>query len=161
MSASHVSFAAVGTPAGSERNKARGGPGGPLLAARANLLYLFLGAAILVLLAGGGFAALETDTVGSYWEGVWWALSLMTTVGFANGTPKTASGEALSSMIMVLGFVLLALTTAALASLFVREEAEPEERREHAFEERALAELRALNSRLELIESHLPPRERD
>jgi voltage-gated potassium channel len=128
-----------------------------MLAAPTNLPYLILAAAIVVLLAGGGFAALETDAVESYWEGVWWALSLMTTVGFANGTPETALGKALSGVIMVLGFVLLALTTAAIASLFVREAEEPEERREHAFERKALAELHELNARLELIESRLPP----
>ena len=104
------------------------------------------GAAIVVLLAGGGFAALETDTVESYWEGVWWALSLMTTVGFANGTPHTVLGKALSSVIMVMGFLLVALTAAAFASLFVREDEAPEELREHLFEEKALAELRQLIS---------------
>ena len=121
--------------------------------------YLIPAATVIVLLAGGGFAALETDAVESYWEGVWWALSLMTTVGFANGTPETVLGKALSGVIMVLGFVLLALTTAAFASLFVREDEAPEESREHAFEENALAELRQLNSRLEVIESRFPPRD--
>lgn len=124
-----------------------------LLAARGRFRYLIPGAAIVVLLAGGGFAAVETDAVESYWEGVWWALSLMTTVGFANGTPETVAGKALSSVIMVLGFVLVALTTAAFASLFVREDEAPEEDREHVFEEEVLAELRQLNSRLESIES--------
>ena len=127
-----------------------------LLAAPTGLPYLILGAAIVVLLAGGGFAALETDAVESYWEGVWWALSLMTTVGFANGTPETVLGKALSGVIMVLGFVLLALTTAAIASLLVREAEEPEELREHAFEQEALDALHQLNDRLELIESRLP-----
>lgn len=65
----------------------------------------------------------------------------------------------MSSVVMVLGFVLLALTTAALASLFVREEQGPEELREHAFEEDALAELRQLNARLDEIETRLPPRD--
>jgi voltage-gated potassium channel len=152
-------FCAVEQPAGPDRVRVRPGPTRPFLAARSNLRYLIPGAAILVLLAGGGFAALETDTVESYWEGVWWALSLMTTVGFANGTPHTAVGKGLSSVIMVLGFALLALTTAAIASLFVREEAEPEELREHAFEENALAELRQLNARLELIESRIRHRD--
>ncbi len=128
-----------------------------LIAARGRLRYLLPGAAIVVLLGGGGLAAVETDTVESYWEGVWWALSLMTTVGFANGTPETVLGKVLSSVIMVLGFVLLALTTAAVASLFVREDEAPQESREHTFEENALAELHQLNSRLELIESRLPP----
>jgi voltage-gated potassium channel len=130
-----------------------------LLPARHKLPYLIPVIAIFVLLAGGGFAALETDTVGSYWEGVWWALSLTTTVGFADGTPQTTLGKALSGVVMVLGFVLLALTTAALASVFVREEHGPEEVREHAFEEEALAELRQLAARLEAIEARLPPRD--
>jgi hypothetical protein len=60
---------------------------------------------------------------------------------------------------MVLGFVMLALTTVTIASLFVREADEPEELREHTFEENALAELRQLNARLGLIESRLPPRD--
>jgi voltage-gated potassium channel len=149
----------VDEPARPGRVKRRPGLTRPLLAAPANLRYLILGAAILVLLAGGGFAALETDAVESYWEGVWWALSLMTTVGFANGTPETVLGKVLAGVIMVLGFVLLALTTAAIASLFVREAEEPEELREQAFERSALAELRQLNARLELIESRLPPRD--
>jgi voltage-gated potassium channel len=68
-------------------------------------------------------------------------------------------GKVLSGVIMVLGFVLLALTTAVIASLFVREAEEPEELREQAFEQSALAELRQLNARLELIESRLPPRD--
>lgn len=130
-----------------------------LLPARSTLPYLIPVIAILVLLAGGGFAALETDTVESYWEGVWWALSLATTVGFAGGTPETALGKALSGVVMVLGFVLLALTTAALASLFVREEQGPEELREHEFEQVALVELRRLNARLDEIEARLRPRD--
>ena len=112
-------------------------------------------AAILVLLAGGGFAALETDTVESYWEGVWWALSLMTTVGFANDTPHTVLGKIIASVVMVFGFVLLALTTAAVASLFVREDEEAEEARLRVFEQNAMAELRQLHDRLDRIESQL------
>lgn len=126
-----------------------------LFAARRSLRYLIPSAAILVLLAGGGFAALETDTVESYWEGVWWALSLMTTVGFANDTPHTVLGKIIASVVMVFGFVLLALTTAAVASLFVREDEEAEEARLRVFEQNAMAELRQLHDRLDRIESQL------
>ncbi len=126
-----------------------------LFAARRSLRYLIPSAAILVLLAGGGFAALETDTVESYWEGIWWALSLMTTVGFANNTPHTVLGKIIASVVMVFGFVLLALTTAAVASLFVREDEEAEEARLRVFEQNAMAELRLLHDRLERIESQL------
>lgn len=47
---------------------------------------------------------------------------------------------------MLFGFALLSLTTAALASLFVREDETPAEQRDAAFESHALRELRALAS---------------
>jgi hypothetical protein len=59
-------------------------------------LLLGLGA-LIVLLSGGGFAALESDTVSTYWGGVWWALSLMTTVGFIGEKPETVAGRVSST----------------------------------------------------------------
>ena len=108
-------------------------------------LHLLPIAGVLALLSGGALAALESNTVDSYWEGLWWALSLMTTVGFAGETPDTLAGKALSGVLMVVGFVLLAMTTAAVASLFVREDEEPRERRELAAQRELLAELRAVS----------------
>jgi voltage-gated potassium channel len=122
---------------------------------RSSLRWVLPAAALLVLLGGGGFAALETDTVSTYWEGVWWALALMTTVGFVGGSPATVLGQALASVLMVAGFLLLALTTAGVASLFVSREEAPNEERDRAFEGEALAELRALGDRLERLERRL------
>lgn len=52
-------------------------------------------AALLVLVIGAGAgAAFEADTVSNYWQGLWWALSLMTTVGFINGPPRPALSPA-------------------------------------------------------------------
>jgi Ion channel len=84
-------------------------------------VFLLLGVVVL-LLAGAGFVALESNVVHTYWEGLWWALSLMTTVGFVGESPETTGGRILSAALMVSGFALLTLTTAAIASLFVREE---------------------------------------
>ena len=116
------------------------------------LRILLPSAGVFVLLAGGGFAALETDAVASYGEGVWWALSLMTTVGFVGETPATTGGQVLSAILMVLGFVLLAMTTAAVASLFVSEDEAPVEIRTVEFEREALEVLRRLDERLERLE---------
>jgi voltage-gated potassium channel len=124
---------------------------------RSSLRWVLPAAALFVLLAGGGFAALETDTVSTYWEGVWWALALMTTVGFVGGSPVTPLGQALAALLMILGFLLLAITTAAVASLFVSKEEAPQEERDRAFEREALAELRALGARLEDLERRLDP----
>lgn len=131
----------------------------PLSRLRGKWIRAVLPLAIAVtLLGGGGLAALETDAVGSYWDGVWWALSLMTTVGFTGGIPATLAGKLLSALLMVVGFAVLAMSTAAIASLFVREDELPEDQREWEFERRALTELAALSARLERIESALDPR---
>jgi voltage-gated potassium channel len=110
-------------------------------------------AIFVLVLAGGGFAAFESGQVSNYGEGVWWALSLMSTVGFVGAAPESVVGQLVSSVLMVFGFALMALVTAAIASLFVREEQEPDERAEELFEARALALLGDLADRLEAIEA--------
>jgi voltage-gated potassium channel len=90
--------------------------------------------------------------VESFWEGVWWAILLAATVGFVD-TPTTVGGKLLSATMSVVGFALLAITTAAVASFFVREDEEPQERRTQAFEDEVLAELKNLRSEIERLTS--------
>jgi voltage-gated potassium channel len=113
----------------------------------------------VVLVAGGSLAAIETDTVGSFSEGVWWAVSLMSTVGFAGDTPQTVGGRVVSGFLMVFGFATLSLVTASLASLLVAEEEEPELEAVRVSEREVLAELQRVRSRLESLESRIvrPP----
>jgi voltage-gated potassium channel len=122
---------------------------------RRTLRYLAPGVALLLVLSAGAFAAVETEGVHSYWDGLWWSLSLVSTVGFAGATPTTAVGKLVSAALMVVGFVLLATTTAAVASLFVREDEVPEDKRELRFERGVLDVLRDLDARLEAIEGEL------
>ncbi len=122
---------------------------------RVAITWLLVLAPVVVLLAGAGFASLESDTVSSYWEGLWWALSLMTTVGFVGESPETTGGRILSGVLMVSGFALLAVATAAVASLFVREEEAPGEQREREFEVAAFARLDEVSQRLSAIEREL------
>jgi voltage-gated potassium channel len=119
--------------------------------------------AVVVLLAGGGFAAVESRQVNSYAEGVWWALSLMTTVGFVGEAPESTAGRVLSSILMVSGFGLMTLLTATIASLFVREDELPEELAEREFEKVALARLEELHRKIDALEQRLEaaPRQGD
>jgi voltage-gated potassium channel len=103
----------------------------------------------------GAVAAFESSTVGSYWEGLWWALGLMTTVGFVEGPPESVGGAVTSAVLMVAGFLLLSLISAALASLFVREEEEPAEAREEALEQQVLERLAAIERQLASLERRL------
>ena len=60
---------------------------------------------------------------------------------------------------MVLGFLLLAMVSASLAALFVREEEAPRETREDAAERAILEALARLDARLDRLEAALaePP----
>ena len=57
---------------------------------------------------------------------------------------------------MVSGFALLTVTTAAVASLFVREEEQPAEALDRAFEAVVLSRLDEMAHRLDAIERALP-----
>ncbi|GAB3787078.1 hypothetical protein [Nocardioides ungokensis] len=78
-----------------------------------------------------------------------------TTVGFVEGSPETVGGAVTSAVLMVAGFLLLSLISAALASLFVREDEEPIEEREEAVERQILDRLAAIERRLEGLDRHL------
>jgi hypothetical protein len=113
-------------------------------------------ASLVLLIAGAGaVASLETGTVGNFWQGLWWAISLMSTVGFIGEPPSSVPGAVLSVLLMLSGFVLLALVSAALASLFVREDVEPFETRERAVDQEILERLRILTERIAALEQQV------
>jgi voltage-gated potassium channel len=122
---------------------------------RRRLVTYVILSGFLVLLAGGGFAAFESRQVSNYWEGVWWALSLMTTIGFVGEAPESVMGRVVSSVLMVSGFALMALVTAAIASLFVGQEQEHDEEVAEVFDAQALKLLAELAQRLAAIETTL------
>ena len=119
------------------------------------LVPLVIGSVLVVVVSAAAAAAFETRTVSSFWRGVWWAVSLITTVGFIGEPPETRPGEILSAVLMVVGFLLLAVVSASLAALFVREEERPWEERERASAEAVAVALELLEQRLGSIEEKM------
>ncbi len=76
----------------------------------------------LVLIAGVAFSRLESPggEDASVWDGIWWALTTVTTVGYGDLYPETDTGRALAIAVMVLGIGFVAMLTAAAAEYFVR-----------------------------------------
>lgn len=110
---------------------------------------------VALLVGAGAAAAFESDTVGSYGRGLWWAISLMTTVGYIGQPPRTTEGAVLSIVLMLTGFLLLSLVSAALASLFVKQDEVPMQRHEAVVDEEILDALSSILQRLEALESHI------
>jgi voltage-gated potassium channel Kch len=122
------------------------------------LVPALLSAVLTVVVAGAAAAAIETRTVSSFGRGLWWATSLITTVGFIGEPPETTAGALLSVLLMVVGFVLLAMVSASLAALFVRQDERPFQAGETSADQQILDTLERLEQRLTAIEERMSSR---
>jgi voltage-gated potassium channel len=106
----------------------------------------------LVVLAGGvAFSEVETGQHLSTWDGVWWAMSTITTVGYSDVTPATTAGRIIAIVVMVAGIGFVALLTASIAHRFVTHTAS-EEHAQANREDEILREIRGLHDRLDRFE---------
>jgi voltage-gated potassium channel len=103
--------------------------------------------AVVTILGGGAaYAAVEKSHNGhslSAWDGVWWAMSTVTTVGYGDQYPVTTAGRIIAIVVMLVGIGFIAILTAAAAERFMRA------RREEA------RELQAVHERLDEIVTRL------
>src|SRR3954447_24538471 len=78
---------------------------------------------MFVVLAGGAaFAAVENghhDHPVGLWDGLWWAVSTVTTVGYGDLSPVTSLGRILAMLVMFTGIGFVAVLTAAAAQRFM------------------------------------------
>jgi voltage-gated potassium channel len=117
--------------------------------------------AVLAAVAGGyAYSAAETgqDSPPSVWDGVWWATTTMTTVGYGDEYPTTTLGRVYAIGLMLVGIGFIAILTGAIAERFlsgeIGEAVEAAEEVE-ATEVEVLAELQEIRSRLERLEARL------
>jgi voltage-gated potassium channel len=81
--------------------------------------------ALLAVIGGGAaFSAVErTDAAGhtlTAWDGVWWAMTTVSTVGYGDYSPQTDGGRAIAVVVMLAGIGFVAILTAAAADRFMR-----------------------------------------
>ena len=79
----------------------------------------------LIIIAASLMYTLESEAqpevFGNIMHSLWWAVVTMTTVGYGDVTPVTASGKVVATFIMLIGVALVALPTAILAARFSEE----------------------------------------
>lgn len=61
----------------------------------------------------------ENPAIGEVWDGMWWALVTITTVGFGDITPVTGLGRIVAAVMMVAGMFTLALFAGIVGSSLV------------------------------------------
>jgi voltage-gated potassium channel len=62
----------------------------------------------------------EGSNIKTFGDGLWWAVTTVTTVGYGDRFPTTTEGRILAVMLMLVGISLVGVITASVASWFVR-----------------------------------------
>ena len=62
----------------------------------------------------------EGSNIKSFTDGLWWAITTVTTVGYGDRYPTTTEGRLLAVMLMFMGISLVGVITASVASWFVK-----------------------------------------
>lgn len=60
------------------------------------------------------------SNIKTFEDGLWWAITTVTTVGYGDRFPTTNEGRALAFLLMITGISLIGVITASVASWFVR-----------------------------------------
>lgn len=100
---------------------------------RGSLPMLLALALVVLLLCGAGFWWLEPRTP-TLADGLWLAFTTAATVGFGDVVPSTAASKIFSVFVVLLGYGVLSLVTAAIAAMWV-------ESAEQAMEHEILTDL--------------------
>lgn len=82
---------------------------------------MLLGATGLYVVESG-----QNETVGSFWDALWWAISTTTTVGYGDIFPITLEGRLIAVFLMLTGIGVIGVFTATIASMFMIEDEEDE-----------------------------------
>ena len=64
--------------------------------------------------------SVEGSNIKTFGDGLWWAVTTVTTVGYGDKFPTTTEGRILAVMLMLVGISLVGVITASVASWFVR-----------------------------------------
>lgn len=114
---------------------------------RSRTTYIFGVGLFTWVLAGAGFYFLE-PTVDSYIDGLWLAFTTGATVGYGDFVPTTLASRLFAVLMVLLGFAILSVATAAIAALFIGQDEQTLERELHRDIRSLREELAALRAEL-------------
>jgi voltage-gated potassium channel len=95
---------------------------------RGNALRLVGLLTVLVVVVSGAVESVVNEgDVHSVWDGIWWAVVTVTTVGYGDVYPTSVWGRVVGMVVMLVGIGFLSVFTATIASYFVQHDTGNEE----------------------------------
>lgn len=64
--------------------------------------------------------AVDGSNIKTFGDGLWWAITTVTTVGYGDRYPTTTEGRFLAIVLMIMGISLMGVITASVAAWFVK-----------------------------------------
>lgn len=93
--------------------------------------YAVTGTVLLVFVASLAMLDVErtapTGNIKTFPDALWWSVATVTTVGYGDYSPSTATGRCIAVALMIAGIALLGVVTATLASWLVQKVAEQDD----------------------------------
>lgn len=69
--------------------------------------FLFISSALLIVLSSVLIAVVEPETFSSVWDGFWWVMTTVTTVGYGDLSPVTMGGRIIAIFLYIIGIGLI------------------------------------------------------
>jgi voltage-gated potassium channel len=111
--------------------------------------FAALGTIFLTVLAGAVQSTIDTRDFKTFWDGTWWAVVTVTTVGYGDVYPTSVGGRIVAIIVMLVGVGFLAVLTATIASFFVKADRSDEHATIAAALARIEGDIAALKTQLE------------
>jgi len=82
----------------------------------ASILLAYIGAVQITISERG----VDGSNIKNFGDGLWWAITTVTTVGYGDRFPVTSTGRVLAVCLMLVGISLMGVITASVAAWFVK-----------------------------------------
>lgn len=89
---------------------------------RQGLAYIVVLVLFFVFIGGVSIHELEPERAPTVWDGMWWAIVTLTTVGYGDISPATFEGRVLAAFLMVSGLAVVGALAGSIGALFLGSE---------------------------------------
>lgn len=116
-----------------------------------SLHYVTLITILLIFSAGMTFCWIEYGCISiqGIFQGVWWAITTVTTVGYGDLYPQSMWGRILAVVVMIIGIGFVAILTANIASYFVEKDENREKEARKDENQSLLEEVEEISKKIE------------